>query len=239
MNDLRQSILSEIKRLASVANGVPPGQQKFEGETGIIPSRWRGVYWARWGDALVEAGFEPNEWNAKKDTTALLRKFAEITVANGGIPTRSELELMRRNDCTVPSPKHIVGHFGGKVGLTKALIELAENDKHFASISTLVKVAEPSKRATVKELMPIDGWVYLIKSGENFKIGRSDNLERRVKQISVVLPESINLYHAIQTDDPVGIEKYWHKRFADRRLNGEWFKLTKSDIAAFKRRKFQ
>lgn len=239
MSDLRQGILLEIQRLASVGGGKAPGQQLFEKETGISQSKWRGVYWARWGDALKDAGFEPNEWASKSDTQAILKRFAELTLDGGSIPTKSEIDLMRRQDSSIPSSKHIIGHFGGKNGLAKALLDLAVSDERFSALSEIVVAEQPAKLAISSAASTIDGWVYLIKSGDNFKIGRSDNLERRVKQISIALPESADLFHAIQTDDPVGIEEYWHKRFADRRLNGEWFRLTKSDIAAFKRRKFQ
>ena len=54
-------ILEEIKRTAKENDGVPLGRIKFESETGIKETDWFGKYWARWGEAVREAGFIPNQ----------------------------------------------------------------------------------------------------------------------------------------------------------------------------------
>jgi hypothetical protein len=78
--------------------------------------------------------------------------------------------------------------------------------------------------------------VYLLKAGPYYKIGKAKDLGQRVNQIRLQLPYPVEILHSIETDDSSGIENYWHKRFSDKRANGEWFLLTDDDVSAFKSR---
>jgi hypothetical protein len=81
---------------------------------------------------------------------------------------------------------------------------------------------EPSAEATEE---PSDarhaGWVYLVQAGNAYKIGRTKYLDQRMPALAIQLPEKLELVHAIKTDDPAGIERYWLGRFAHCRKNGE------------------
>ena len=50
-------ILQEIKRTTQANGGIPLRKLQFESETGIKRYDWFGVYWARWSDAIREAGW--------------------------------------------------------------------------------------------------------------------------------------------------------------------------------------
>jgi hypothetical protein len=56
-------ILNEITRTAAANGGVPLGEARFEAETGIKRTDWFGIHWAKWGDAVREAGFIANVFN--------------------------------------------------------------------------------------------------------------------------------------------------------------------------------
>lgn len=79
------------------------------------------------------------------------------------------------------------------------------------------------------------GEVYLFKSGRYYKIGKTIDTVRRGNELRIQLPEKCVLIHSIKTDDPSGIEAYWHRRFESKRMQGEWFDLSSADVKAFKR----
>lgn len=93
-------------------------------------------------------------------------------------------------------------------------------------------VSSSKKRANSKS--PTEGVVYLLKSGGHFKIGKSFNVKKRVGQLKIQLPEPVEVVHVIHAAHALEAEAQWHRRFASRRRNGEWFVLTEEEVVEFK-----
>lgn len=233
----RQNILNEISRL-SAELGRTPGKITFANETGIRESDWLGVHWARWGDAVREAGLEGNNLQGRSDEAELILCLYQIASEFGRMPTEAEQRLYSKQHPKFPNRNTFRNVLGDKGQMTRRLRDWLLMER---SDDPLLDVLEVEDNVGRPELVRDGkfGWVYLLRSGDFFKIGRSDQIERRVKEVTIAMPEKVELEHAIKTDDPVGIETYWHRRFADRRANGEWFKLSFADVRAFKLRKFQ
>jgi hypothetical protein len=234
-------ILDEIERTAEANGGQALGRQRFYAETGIKETDWSGKYWVRWSDALREAGYAPNQFQPAYGEPFLLTELAAFVQELGHFPVIAELKLRARQDPEFPS-HNTFARFGGKAKLAARLIKFCQEHKGYedvAAICTPISLdSEPESTSNATERREAFGSVYHLKFGRHYKIGRTNSVGRRERELAIQLPERAVLVHSIKTDDPPGIEAYWHARFKDKRRNGEWFELSASEVSVFKRRRF-
>jgi len=235
----KEYILQEIRRTAVENGGVGLGTKRFSNETGIRETEW-GRHWVRWSDALVEAGITPNEFITAYPDELLLQLLAELTRELNHFPLTRELRMKGRRDRGFPA-EQAFRRLGSKSELAEMLAAYCQARPDLHSIVPLCLPHVLVKKEIVGQArlhVRIVGEVYLFKVGRHYKIGKTNSVGRREYELAIQLPEKGVLVHAIKTDDPSGIEEYWHKRFSNRRLNGEWFELSRDEVAAFKWRKF-
>lgn len=82
------------------------------------------------------------------------------------------------------------------------------------------------------------GYVYLLKSNkkDTLKIGMTTNLEQRLKSFKSssknlgIDDETFEFLHTVKVDKCYELENLLHKKFADKRVCGEWFNITKEEF---------
>lgn len=158
----------------------------------------------------------------------------------GKFPTANEVNLKARRTSGFPW-RNTFARFGSKHEFVTRIREYCKERAGYDDVLSLCVATGgpyplPSKDDV--ELEENYGFVYLMRSGRYYKLGRTGHVGGRERDLSIQLPEKITTVHSIRTDDPVGIEAYWHDRFDGKRKNGEWFDLSNADVKAFKRRKF-
>jgi hypothetical protein len=230
----KEKILNAIRRLAAENAGKAPGRRAFFAATGIRDSEWEGVFWIRWSDVITEAGLSPNPIRQAIPHDELLTRLAEFTKELGRFPVAREFKLKARTDRTFPGEK-TYRQFGGKNALIAKLRAfcLARGDADTAALCE--SEGDEEDEASVEQVA--HGFVYLVRHGNRreYKIGKTFNPIRREGELRTELPEQLLPVHKIKTDDPSGVERYWHMRFASKRKNGEWFALDVADVVAFKK----
>lgn len=77
-------------------------------------------------------------------------------------------------------------------------------------------------------------YVYVVYCAETglYKIGTSDNANRRFKELQSGSAFTVELYAAFECHPELGrfFEKQLHEKFRGRRTHGEWFKLERADL---------
>lgn len=235
----KERILTEIRRVALENGGKPPGVDAFRTATGIKQSDWRGRHWINWSQALEEAGFAPNKWGEAIPESELLERLAAYALELGHFPVDAELVFKRRSDPNFPTSAVFYTRFGSLQATADALLRHAKatNDERLIGICEARVAIVGRKRSKQPDEQLAIGSVYLMKSGDFYKIGLSNASGRREYELGIQLPEKLKKVHEIKTDCPAALESYWHTRFASKRQNGEWFELDGADIKAFKARK--
>lgn len=90
-------------------------------------------------------------------------------------------------------------------------------------------------RPRLVSLQPEVGSIYLMRDGELYKIGRSVDVQRRLRTFRTANP-NIRLAHHFPARNMYYAEDTLHKRYAHRRVRGtEWFRLSRREAGEIKR----
>ena len=185
-------------------------------------------------------GFSPNKSGLenKVEDSDLLKELADVCIAQQEIPNQKRLRKWIRDG--IYSRHTLEVRFRSLIGLQEALYIFCQDDSEYTTIFNL-----PGWKINFDEMQNEDatslnisyGYVYLVRHGarNEYKIGKTYNPIRREGELKTELPEKLEPVHRVKTDDPSGVESYWHRRFAGKRKNGEWFELSGMDVKAFKR----
>ena len=234
----KEKIVNAYKRLMKARDGNPIGERMFKRETGFSHHYWKGGYWRSWSAFQGEAGYAPNSPTEKISDEILLRRFAELALERNQVPSEADLMIKRNEDPSFPS-KGPFRRWGSRDALLAKVAEYCENEERFAPVLDFLKRGVSNSEDRRLDSGHVKGFVYLLRSGKNYKLGRTNAAGRRLRELAIQLPQKPDTVHVIETDDPEGIEQYWHRRFAEKRQGGEWFSLTPDDVSAFKKRRFQ
>lgn len=76
-----------------------------------------------------------------------------------------------------------------------------------------IKVKKPSQSTHL----------YVLEANGLWKIGVTNNMEKRLKQLQTGNPYEINVMLLEERKNPQKAEKYLHRIYHEKRLKGEWF----------------
>lgn len=86
-----------------------------------------------------------------------------------------------------------------------------------------------------------EGYIYILKEEfyNTYKIGRSKHPYKRTQLFASQPPYDHEIIYILKVDDDKYFEKHYHRLFKNKRLKGEYFKLSKEDLKEFNESPFK
>ncbi|MDD5415919.1 MAG: GIY-YIG nuclease family protein [Candidatus Daviesbacteria bacterium] len=238
----REEIIRELHECMEEL-GQTPSEESFYKYAKISKTVLQKNGWVHYGKLVEEQGLKPNVFDKTKYLDEQLCKMIIKLIRDlKKWPSRDEIDTRHYQDQSVPMSSTFYTRFNLAAGIAEAVLDYINGKSGYEDVILICKEAKRKFKRYIDEpdtnLVP--GYVYLGFQNGQYKIGFATDPDRRIGQHSQYGPESMKTIHIIETDDARGIEAYWLNRFKDKSTGRpEWFKLTKSDIKAFKSMKFR
>lgn len=228
----REQILDAYKAFAARTKGAPPGKRQFlKAYPELNDHVFRSGFWRSWKAFQLDAGIAPNAKVQRLPDRPILEGLARLTRKLGRVPTTDDIAFARKSDNTIPSEATVRKRAPTDAARAALLQEFCASSAEWADVLGLIK---PALQVAAARPNTQHAVVYLMQHGKRFKVGKSVDLDERLRNAKTWITDARYLWY-IETDDPFGVEKYWHGRFKAKSLGGEWFRLSNDDVAAFKK----
>jgi hypothetical protein len=236
----KEELLAEIRKRGT-KQGRHLSLRAFCRGTGIAEKQVLGVHWVTWNEAIAAAGLNPRSFaRPRADEATTFEALAQFIQRIGHWPTENELRRERHETPSFPGLKVFLRLKKAEPLSRKLAIHCAERSDLKVAAAVVSDRIESEPAEPLPATAPVRGYVYMMRSGRRYKIGRTNSPSRRHREVRLDMPDPTLLVHSIETDDPAGIEEYWHSRFRAKQVRDtEFFTLDAGDVAAFKRRRYQ
>lgn len=231
----RRSIdeLVEILRNYAEEAGVSElGRLVFERDTGVRESEWK-YYGLSWGEYAAKAGISTKTLSQPRDEEVIALRMIDHIRACKEWPATQKLRALERAKGGGVAQGYINRH--GVPGLRKLVRDYCKGRLEYSDVYELCRSSAVLPTEDDRAPVPT-GHVYLLTAGRNvFKLGKTNNVGRRAREIGQLVPYEVNHVHDILTVDPDGVEAYWKRRWQGKAVKGsEFYKLSASEVREFK-----
>lgn len=173
--------------------------------------------------------------------------WAEVVVPVNSLEHMTDEEIGATVRKLAIEAEYVVQHMGAAYFLELGAEYMAANRTREMLLSDWTDLARFSNRsevirramAVVNKALTIrsrmrPGFVYVVRCGPYFKIGRTVAVGPRMATLGIQLPHPLEVVWTASVDDMVAEERFLHEQFSGKRMNGEWFDLSDDDLATIR-----